>query len=284
MYKEVSIIITHYEDPFGLENLLKSIYKEGISYEVIVVDDCSKKNIKQLEQIKKRYYQVIWVENLQNIGAGLSRNVGLTNASKEWILFADSDDEFLPGFSKIISSSAISKNDLIYFPPKLSSEIVKQNDYRKKYVKLVNDFFAKKKYAELNLRTQFGIGHSKLIRRKLISDNRLHYENRMMFEDSLFNLQIGLLAKNVGVDRRSIYLINNNKESLSSSKNISYNKDYTEVMVERYLFERSHLTYNELKNLKATRINLCFHVLVTTKKISYVFMAIKTLFYKRKLY
>jgi glycosyltransferase involved in cell wall biosynthesis len=61
--------------------------------EIIVVDDGSADNTKRL--IQQQYPQVQYLYQ-NNLGVSAARNLGMQHASREWIAFLDSDDEWLP--------------------------------------------------------------------------------------------------------------------------------------------------------------------------------------------
>ena len=63
--------------------------------EIIVVDDCSTDDTKQIVQInKKKGVRFIALET--HLGAQAARNRGIWEAKGDWIAFQDSDDEWLP--------------------------------------------------------------------------------------------------------------------------------------------------------------------------------------------
>ena len=88
-----SIIIPVYNSQKYLKSCLDSVLRQKFNdYEIILVDDCStdqsKKICKSYEKDNK--FQVY--RNSKQIGAGLSRNVGLKLSRGKYIIFLDSDD------------------------------------------------------------------------------------------------------------------------------------------------------------------------------------------------
>lgn len=72
----------------SIESVLNQTYK---LFELIIVDDCSIDNtIDKIKQIKDKRIKLI--QNKNNIGAGLSRNIAINNAKGEYIAFLDGDD------------------------------------------------------------------------------------------------------------------------------------------------------------------------------------------------
>lgn len=88
---DISVIIVNYNTWQDLHNCLDSIYAqtEGLSFEVIVVDNCSNdENIKHLRQEETRV-KVIY--NKKNSGFGIANNVGIAEARGEYIFLLNSD-------------------------------------------------------------------------------------------------------------------------------------------------------------------------------------------------
>lgn len=88
----VSFIIATYNRADYICEAAKSIFKQRYNnIEVIVIDDCSNDNTRELLQdvFKDR---IIYRRNPQNMGPGFSRNVGLDLAKGKYIGLLDSDD------------------------------------------------------------------------------------------------------------------------------------------------------------------------------------------------
>ena len=96
MNKFFTVIVPVY-NPTRLEQALDSIEsqsnKEDI--EVIIVDDNSTN--KEYQKILSKYtFEYNLIENKENQGPGLARQIGMDNATGQWITFLDHDDEFNP--------------------------------------------------------------------------------------------------------------------------------------------------------------------------------------------
>lgn len=118
----LSIIIPHYENADGLEILLNSIFTDSIKnpeirFEVLVIDDYScEQTQKELIKLQSKYDFKLYHNNSIK-SAGTCRNIGIDNSTSKWLLFADSDDYFLPCFLKTVSKYFDSDYDIVFFPP-----------------------------------------------------------------------------------------------------------------------------------------------------------------------
>lgn len=92
---KLSIIIPTYNSEKFIEKCLYSCLNQDIShedYEVIVVDDGSTDNTKNLVlSIKEKYNNIVYIYQ-ENAAQGAARNNGLSKAKGKYIWFIDSDD------------------------------------------------------------------------------------------------------------------------------------------------------------------------------------------------
>lgn len=94
MEKLVSIVIPAYNPPKALfKACIESILSQSYSnYEVIVIDDGSKSEFAEyIDKISVQDSRVHVIHQI-NAGEGGARNVGMKNASGEYIVFVDADD------------------------------------------------------------------------------------------------------------------------------------------------------------------------------------------------
>jgi glycosyltransferase involved in cell wall biosynthesis len=104
---KVSIVITAYNVAEYLEKTVFSAVQQGVK-EVIIVEDCSTDNTKDViaELVMNLSSIVKVIYNRKNIGAGLSRRVGIENATGEYVLLLDGDDYLDEGYIKALLDRA----------------------------------------------------------------------------------------------------------------------------------------------------------------------------------
>lgn len=106
-----SIIVPNYNKDKYINECLSSIISQTYkNYEIIVIDDGSTDN--SLNEIRKFNVSLYYTDRLQ---AGGARNLGIKNASGEYIIFLDSDD-YLSN-NKVLEEldNLIDDEDLIFF-------------------------------------------------------------------------------------------------------------------------------------------------------------------------
>lgn len=94
----ISIVITTYKRSDKIEGAIKSVISQTYkNIEIIVVDDNAKiqDERNKTEKIVKKYKNVIYIQNKENLGGALSRNVGIKNAKGKFIAFLDDDDKYI---------------------------------------------------------------------------------------------------------------------------------------------------------------------------------------------
>lgn len=91
---ELSVVIPVYNAEKYLTKALDSVINQTFKdFEVLCVNDKSTDNsLKILEEFAKNDNRIKVINNEKNIGAALSRNVGIDNAKGEYIYFLDADD------------------------------------------------------------------------------------------------------------------------------------------------------------------------------------------------
>ena len=91
----VSVIIPTYNcAPYLAEAIDSVLLQAGVNIEIIVVDDGSIDNTKDV--IEKYRHRITYISQMPRRGASAARNLGIQHASGEWIAFQDADDIWLP--------------------------------------------------------------------------------------------------------------------------------------------------------------------------------------------
>lgn len=92
----ISVIIPNYNNAHYLENAIQSILNQTFSdYEIIVVDDGSTDNSREVVATFGNKVRYIWQENK---GLGGARNTGILASTAEFIGLLDADDEWQPEY------------------------------------------------------------------------------------------------------------------------------------------------------------------------------------------
>ena len=113
MSKLLSIIIPVYNVELYLDECLKSVFEQVTDdIEVIVINDGSTDSSSKIIENYQDKYLFKYI-NQQNKGISITRNVGINEASGQYISFLDSDDIFADGIiNKIVKEIITSKLDL----------------------------------------------------------------------------------------------------------------------------------------------------------------------------
>lgn len=93
----LSIIIPNYnKSPFIGETLASILRQTVLPNEIIVIDDCSTDNSREvIENFAKKSPIIKTIFLLENSGVQNARNVGIKCSSSEYVCFVDSDDIYL---------------------------------------------------------------------------------------------------------------------------------------------------------------------------------------------
>jgi GT2 family glycosyltransferase len=88
---DVSIVIVNYKTPDLLKACVQSIVSQtrDLSYEIIIVDNHSEDESEYL--IKSIYPEVRWINSGYNAGFARANNLGIRNASGDYVLLLNSD-------------------------------------------------------------------------------------------------------------------------------------------------------------------------------------------------
>lgn len=249
---QLSIIIPHYNSIGLLQSLIDSI-PERREIEILVIDDCSTENAEDvhcLEKSRPWQLQLFYNEPGKN-SAGACRNIGLEHAQGEWLLFADSDDYFMPGFYEGIREYLDSDYDIVYFPPTSVDLKTHESAGRHKlFAGLINEYVKRPdKENLLRLKYYWEGPCSKLIRRSLTEGGPIRFDCTKVANDAIFSVKTAYVAKKVGVSEEVIYCITKGDGSLTALKKKENFYTRLDVFIRKYKFLKEHLSGDEWKTL-----------------------------------
>lgn len=215
-----SLIIPHYNDAVRLERLLKSVPIDRADIEVLVVDDCSPDQ-SELSSLAARWTKVRWLSTRTNAGAGAARNVGLAHAQRERLVFADSDDEFLPGAFDLFDQHVGPDDELVYFLADAVQEVDGSSSNRADGMNKLCTAYrnAPSDEALECLKCEHRVPWAKIYSRATISKLGIRFEETRVGNDVAFNVLAAVQALHVRVVALPVYRVYRRGGSLTADPN-----------------------------------------------------------------
>ena len=277
----ISIIIPHRNDTCNLTRLINSI-ESFDDIEVIIIDDHS--NVEEKDKLKQLAITIkkiqIYHNNTEIISAGRARNIGLTHARGQWIIFADSDDLFLQGWQNIIYEEINTDADIIHFKPtSYDYELNRISTRHLAYCKLIDKYLKKSsKDNEMRLRTKFYPAWSKIYSKKFIETNNIIFEEVVCSNDIMFTLRAGLLAKEIKVCDSSFYSVSSRIGSLTNQKTENDSIVRYKVFLRSQELLRESLSSHEYKICKSLKLRWVYRGLKNKHSLHFFWMVLKSLY------
>lgn len=239
---DLTIIIPHFNMPQELARLLDSIGCRN-EVQIIVVDDHSDQFPDELAVCKERYQYVLFCETDRGKkGSGAARNTGLRQAKGKWLLFADSDDLFLPGWFDVISPYMDCGFDLVCFSPTSKKRDGTASKRHERYARLVKNYLSSSYGGEEHLRGHFAGPWSKLIRRSLADRYHIIFDEVFYSSDVMFSAKVGYYARKITAVNTPFYCIIEHEGSLTQNKSAEVFCRRLRIACERELFFQKRFT------------------------------------------
>lgn len=241
MSTNYSIIIPHHNIPELLDRCLYSIPKRD-DVQIIVVDDCSDIKYNQsIKNIEFKYPHVQFVYNDVAGGGGKARNIGLLYAKGKYILFADADDYFTPGFEKLLNNNIDNKADIIYFNAiSLDSDKYTPAQRASHLNKAIKQYYNQKKEAEIFLRYKFGEPWCKMVKSTIIFSNKIKFDETPINNDTKYSYLVGFYAKNIEIIDTACYCVTDRPNSVSKLLNKERSIARVNIFSDADLFFKKH--------------------------------------------
>ena len=242
---KVSIVIPVYNVEKYLRECIESVIAQFYrNIEVILVNDGSTDNSKNLCEEYKLKYSFIKLINKENGGLSDARNVGILHSTGEYILFLDSDDYWDDSNFLFELVQYINKNpniDYIFF--KYKYYLQKRNKYKEPVFNIDDKYIEGKSGIEcldyiLSRMSNFHwYAWAGVFRRSFIINNNLFFIKDRLYEDVVWTPQIFIKAKTVAFYNKAVYVYRLEREGQITSK-ISYKslEDSILITTERYYY------------------------------------------------
>ena len=230
---KVSVVIPVYNVKPYLERCVNSALRQTYKdLEIILVDDGSTDGSGEMcDQIATRDPRTLVIHQ-KNQGLSGARNTGIRHATGEYVIFIDSDDEWLldDGLDSLLQEDHIGK-DLIIFKNVdiwINGRRTNTKDYDVENIsKLAN---AHEVFSHLVLTQQFRMSACfLLVRRELLVKNEIYFLNGYISEDVFWSLQLWQYAATVIVQNLSFYGYYHHKNSITTSPSIHVYESYDKI-------------------------------------------------------
>lgn len=229
----ISVIIPFYKKKNFIKKTIDSVLNQTHdNFEIIIIyDDPEKKDLEYLKNLFGENKKIKIIINNKNLGAGLSRNIGIDQSKGDYIGFLDADDIWLK--NKVQTQISFMKKNNFRISH-TSYKIIDQND-KFKSIRNARNFYNFK-----DLLKSCDIGLSTVILHKSIITDELRFPNLKTKEDFVFWLKI--LRSGIPIGAVDEYLTNwrKTKNSLSSS--------ILQKLFDGYRVYRNYMKYNQLKS------------------------------------
>ena len=241
---DVSIIIPVYNVAEFLPKCLDSVINQTIdNKEIIVVNDGSTDNCYEILKEYKNKYPELVIINRKNSGISETRNVGIKEASGEYIAFVDSDDFIeLDMFEKMYKAATRANADIVicnYILYKDEKETIDNEVEGIDKEGYIDKADALKMFLLNDIK---GYVWNKLHKRKLFIDNKITFPDFVVCEDTPVGFLLLANANKIYSMIEPLYYYRQRESSLTRTFSIKSMKD----MIDGCYIMRDFITKNPL--------------------------------------
>lgn len=226
MEKRFSVIIPAYNVEQYVEESIKSVLgQEFENYELILIDDCSTDNTKNILE-KYASEKVKVYSTIKNTGTAAGpRNVGLQYATGEYIIFLDGDD-------KLYNNKVLGKIDKLIDNEKYDVVYLGYQDLGNSDKLRVSNNNNSTKEARIICDVTFSVS-SRCWNREFIEKNNMRFKESMYYEDQLFCMTANILVEKTTYGDFPIFRYRRNRKgSVMSTPSIKKCSDWYRMLAE----------------------------------------------------
>ncbi|WP_085537158.1 glycosyltransferase family 2 protein [Massilibacteroides vaginae] len=261
---KVSIIIPIYNVEAYIDRCLTSAFNQSYPHiEFVCIDDGSKDNSVKIAEkaINKsdRKKDVIFIINPMNNGVAATRNIGLQQATGDYIFFLDSDDE-LPSdaIECLIKANNSINADIIMGDFSMTG--AHKRDF--KTIQLQDGCYRNEEILDTFLLMKWSdMTCNKMVRLDTIRKNNIFFENNIIHEDTLWSFILAVESSLMIICNQRTYIYHIQDQSITQKKTdhnfnsllIVLNKIIS-ITMEKKIFEKNNHINDYL-------IDYCFYFL-----------------------
>ncbi len=250
----ISIIIPVFNAELYIERCLNSIVSQTYSgnIECVIIDDCSTdSSAETAAEIIGRYSGTVKfhiIRHSSNRGLSDARNTGIEASTGDYILFLDSDDELSihalslmadevrkhPGVDIVAGEYYLCRNYAAYHSRHTLPYVEGLQACRREL---------------LREGTLLDTAHNKLVRRNLITDNKLRFRTGIYHEDSLWRWDCAKVVKSIVFLSKPTMVYFNNPGSIVNRPTPKHLTDSLEIIETKLLTIDTADMHPQLRNI-----------------------------------
>lgn len=230
----ISVIIPCYNAEKYIQNCLELLLQQNFekNLEIIIVDDASNdKTIDILKNYQNKNIKSFFLK--KNSGPATARNIGLKEATGEYVFFLDVDDRISTNiFSSLYAVAKLKNFDMVFCDKKLIENSKNQRDNIFYYssdkefnkLEIIDELFDR--FTNPFSYSGIFLHYGKLIKRSLLIDNNIFFEEKLRYlEDEVFGWDTLAFANNVAYIRKQHYTYYVNPKA-NTARSDAFNKGY----------------------------------------------------------
>lgn len=232
--KKISVIIPCYNVAAYIDRCLLSVTAQTIgieNLEIICVDDASTDAtwscLKRWKQVFPDY--ILLIRQEENRRQGAARNIGLQHASAEWISFVDADDWLeLDFFERLYRPTEEHVCDVAaceFIRDALTDPDFSGNGRQRTEGRYIDLSTTESKKRCLTDKLLGAVAHSKIVRRRLLIDNRIFFPEDLVYEDHYWVPLLSIYASGIYLTDEQLYHYFWNPDSTVLSRNQDHHLD-----------------------------------------------------------
>lgn len=211
---KISVVIPVFNAETFLQRCVNSVLSQSYQdFELILVDDGSKDMSGAMCDNIASHDDRVRVIHQNNAGAGAARNVGISVANGEYIVFVDSDDTIRQGY---FNSLVQHDEDVVFVNVDnidCHGKLLKR-EYMTDFSHLSVDEILR---SQMTGKLPWG-GVRKCVKRCLIKEKNICYSNHKIGEEAIYSYQVLRHAKSVGFIDQPVYCYMLHDDSLSNAR------------------------------------------------------------------
>jgi len=253
---KISVVMAVYNGEKYIREALDTVVNQTLKeIEIICVDDGSIDNtLGILNEYKLKDSRIKVLQHLEKTdGAAAARNMGMMEATGEYLSFLDADDFFEPDMlEKVYKKAKEDDSDVVLYDAYMYDEVSKRS-YKASWIldhKYLPDnaCFKPEECKDVLFRISMGAAWSALFRREMVMENHLKFESIHHTDDLVFVYLAFCCANQISIlDERLMYYRNNVAGSQSSNASSHPEAGYmAPTILKQKLEERGF--YNTYRN------------------------------------